>query len=413
MTGTPPLGLYVHVPYCRSLCPYCDFYSLARDPDAGFAEALTVELSARLDEVQGLRPAATVYHGGGTPSLLAPRELGRWLESVARHPGLVGDAEITLEANPGDLDEATARALVSAGINRLSLGVQSLDDRWLRVLGRRHDAATVQQAVLAARRAGISNLGVDVILAVPGQQIDDSARDVEAVIGLGAEHVSAYLLTIEPETPLGQQVAQGTTQPVDEDLAADMLELACARLQAAGYQRYEISNHARSGRASRHNRLYWSGGEILGLGPGAHSYLWPGPGARRRSNPDALEAWLRRWRDGDPAALSGLACVDEVLGPAEGLLERLFLGLRDLERGVDLEALQRVYGILSWPTLHATLEHLREDTLLLCDRTGRWILSARGQALADAVARSVLAIETGDSVLSGVRSCEMVSPGDE
>jgi oxygen-independent coproporphyrinogen-3 oxidase len=409
--GSPPLGLYVHVPYCRTLCPYCDFFSLRRAPDAGFVDALRTELAARIAELERPRPATTLYLGGGTPSLLPPAQIARLIAAVATSPGLAVDAEVTLEANPGDLDDAGALALRAAGVGRLSLGVQSLHDRWLRVLGRRHDAAAARAAVRAARRAGFASLSVDLILAIPGQDLQACADDVDAVVALGAEHVSTYVLSVEDGTPLAAAVARGEVQPIDDDRAADMLELACARLAAAGYRRYEISNHARPGHEARHNRLYWSGDEVLGLGPGAHSHLRRGRGGWRHSNPDDVDAWLRRWRDGQAQALDGLPRVDERLPLPAYARERLFLGLRDLLAGVDVDALLQDCGVARWPGLRATLDALRARELLR-GQGGRWVLSPRGRDLADAVARIILAVDSADCALSVADSCEMFSRDD-
>ena len=269
--GKPTLGLYIHIPFCKAKCAYCDFYSLAHSE-----EKMDAYMAALLRHLEEVAPRAagmqvdTVYFGGGTPSYLGAARLCRILQTVLRRYDVARDAEITLEANPdsaGDWKEL--RRLRRAGFNRLSLGVQSTDDALLRRIGRVHTCEQVQQAVKAARQAKFTNLSLDLIYGLPGQTMEDWQRTLADAVALGPEHLSCYGLKLEEGTPLWQQ-RQALTLP-DDDAQADMYLYTVAALEEAGYQQYEISNFARPGRASRHNLKYWNMEEYAGFGPGAHS----------------------------------------------------------------------------------------------------------------------------------------------
>ena len=269
--GKPALGLYIHIPFCKAKCAYCDFYSLAHSE-----EKMDAYMAALLRHLEEVAPRAagmqvdTVYFGGGTPSYLGAARLCRILQTVLRRYDVARDAEITLEANPdsaGDWKEL--RKLRRAGFNRLSLGVQSTDDALLRRIGRVHTYEQVQQAVMAARKAKFTNLSLDLIYGLPGQTMEDWQRTLADAVALGPEHLSCYGLKLEEGTPLWQQ-RQTLTLP-DDDAQADMYLYTVAALEEAGYQQYEISNFAKSGKESRHNLKYWRMEEYAGFGPGAHS----------------------------------------------------------------------------------------------------------------------------------------------
>jgi len=269
--GKPTLGLYIHIPFCKAKCAYCDFYSLAHSEEK--MDAYMTALLRHLEEVApraaGMR-VDTVYFGGGTPSYLGAARLCRILQTVLRRYGVTRDAEITLEANPdsaGDWKEL--RRLRRAGFNRLSLGVQSTDDALLRRIGRVHTYEQVQQAVRAARQAKFTNLSLDLIYGLPGQTMEDWQRTLADAVALGPEHLSCYGLKLEEGTPLWQQ-RQTLTLP-DDDAQADMYLYTVAALGEMGYEQYEISNFAKPGKASRHNLKYWNMEEYAGFGPGAHS----------------------------------------------------------------------------------------------------------------------------------------------
>ena len=269
--GKPALGLYIHIPFCKAKCAYCDFYSLAHSE-----EKMDAYMAALLRHLEEVAPRAagmqvdTVYFGGGTPSYLGAARLCRILQTVLRRYDVARDAEITLEANPdsaGDWKEL--RKLRRAGFNRLSLGVQSTDDALLRRIGRVHTYEQVQQAVMAARKAKFTNLSLDLIYGLPGQTMEDWQRTLADAVALGPEHLSCYGLKLEEGTPLWQQ-RQTLTLP-DDDAQADMYLYTVAALGEMGYEQYEISNFAKSGKESRHNLKYWRMEEYAGFGPGAYS----------------------------------------------------------------------------------------------------------------------------------------------
>ena len=269
--GKPALGLYIHIPFCKAKCAYCDFYSLAHSE-----EKMDAYMAALLRHLEEVAPRAagmqvdTVYFGGGTPSYLGAARLCRILQTVLRRYDVARDAEITLEANPdsaGDWKEL--RKLRRAGFNRLSLGVQSTDDALLRRIGRVHTYEQVQQAVMAARKAKFTNLSLDLIYGLPGQTMEDWQRTLADAVALGSEHLSCYGLKLEEGTSLWQQ-RQTLTLP-DDDAQADMYLYTVAALGEMGYEQYEISNFAKSGKESRHNLKYWRMEEYAGFGPGAHS----------------------------------------------------------------------------------------------------------------------------------------------
>ena len=267
----PALGLYIHIPFCKAKCAYCDFYSLAHSEEK--MDAYTAALLRHLEEVApraaGMQ-VDTVYFGGGTPSYLGTARLIRILQTVQRRYDVTRDAEITLEANPDSAGDWRAlRRLRRAGFNRLSLGVQSTDDELLRRIGRVHTCEQVQQAVTAAQKAKLTNLSLDLIYGLPGQTMEDWQRTLADAVALGPEHLSCYGLKLEEGTSLWQQ-RQALTLP-DDDAQADMYLYTVAALSEAGYGQYEISNFARAGRESRHNLKYWRMQEYAGFGPGAHS----------------------------------------------------------------------------------------------------------------------------------------------
>ncbi len=313
-----PMGLYVHVPFCLSKCPYCDFYSLAR-PTAEQLDAYATRLCAVLDAWAARLPDAaadTLYFGGGTPALLGGERLARVIDRARALFGLSG-AEITLEANPADDLRETFAAFAAAGGNRLSLGMQSACADELAVLGRRHTPADVERSVADARAAGIDNISLDVMLGISGQTKTSARQSARVAAALGAAHVSAYLLKIEPNTPYGR-----CAPPLpDEDATVDLYLAAMDELDSLGYRQYEISNTAREGRESRHNLKYWKSEPYLGIGPAASSCL----GGRRFAYPRDLAGFM-----------NGVEPVDEPSGsiPVGSPTEYALLRLR-LTAGID------------------------------------------------------------------------------
>ncbi|HEY7676017.1 MAG TPA: radical SAM family heme chaperone HemW [Candidatus Methylomirabilis sp.] len=372
-----PFGLYLHIPFCVARCGYCDFNTYLHDPALArtYVDALCAEIAAwaRRPEVRG-RPAATVFFGGGTPSLLAPGEVARILAAVrAAFPPAPG-AEVTLEANPGTVDHAGLAGLRAAGVNRLSLGVQAFQDRLLRVAGRDHTAEDARRAVAEARAAGFANLSLDLIFALPGQTLDDWEATLAEAAALAPEHLSAYGLTYEEGTPFHRDRRAGRLTPVDEATEAAMFDLAVAHLAAAGYEQYEISNFARPGFRSAHNQTYWRCGDYLGLGAGAHSCLE----GRRTFNRRLPQDYIAAVRREGTAQAGG-----EHLTPRQQLGEAMVLGLR-LREGVDLEALAARFAPWGLAPDAATLERL--DGAGLVERDGsRLRLTDRGIRLANEV----------------------------
>lgn len=332
-----PISLYLHIPFCRRKCRYCNFYSVDAEEGTGLVERFLAALSREMALIAAERAGeqvATVYFGGGTPSLLTPDELDRLLADLGRHWTLGAEAEITLEANPGTLTAEGLKALRQIGVNRLSLGVQSFQDPVLRFLGRIHDRADAFRAVDLARAAGFDNLSLDLISAIPGETVARWEGDLAMAVALAPQHIAAYGLTIENRTPLGRQVAAGQLLPAAPEIEAAILERTMAILGGAGYDHYEVSNYSRPGFACRHNLAYWSHRDYLSFGPSAHSFRREDGWARARRwwNVPDLERYCSRLEENRLPLDS-----EESLGKRELLEERIFLGLR---RGsLDLDAL--------------------------------------------------------------------------
>ena len=334
------IGLYVHWPYCARICPYCDFNVVRdrgrSDEQAGLVEAILADLHAQR-VLTGPRRLASIFFGGGTPSLMAPEAVARIVAAARDLFPPAGDIEITLEANPTDAEAGRFAALADAGINRLSMGVQALDDAALRFLGRDHSAAEALRAVDLARRA-FDRLSIDLIYARPDQTPAAWAAELPTALALGFEHVSPYQLTIEPTTAFGRAVARGAWSPPDEDLAADLYETTQDVLQAAGFDAYEVSNHARgvAARSSR-NLLVWRGGDYLGLGPGAHGRLTL-DGVRTAT------VAHRGIADYATGVAAGTPWAEhQPLSPTDAAEEKILLGLRTVEGAAlaDLATLGR------------------------------------------------------------------------
>ncbi|MDN2566462.1 radical SAM family heme chaperone HemW [Aquibium sp. A9E412] len=328
----PGFGVYLHWPFCAAKCPYCDFNSHVRHAAVDqprFAAAFARELAA-MRQRSGPRTVTSVFLGGGTPSLMAPATVAALLDAVARHWHLPGDAEITLEANPTSVEAERFRGYRAAGVNRVSLGVQALDDRALKTLGRLHDTAEALSAVRLARET-FPRLSFDLIYARPGQTPEAWAAELETAIGHAADHLSLYQLTIEEGTPFHALHAAGRLAVPDGDAAAALYETTQAVTAAHGLPAYEISNHARPGAESRHNLVYWRYGEYVGAGPGAHG-RFVAEGRRVVTVAERMpETWLNL------VEARGHGVVDgERLTRGQEADEFLLMGLRLVE-GIDLE----------------------------------------------------------------------------
>ncbi len=379
-------GVYVHVPWCKHVCPYCDFnvYVARRADWAGLSEALPAELAARAPAFGAHHAIDSVYFGGGTPSLAPLEVLERVLASVRARFG--APAEVTLEVEPRTVDAARLRALRGLGVTRLSLGWQSTHDRLLRVLGRGHSADDSARLLAMAREAGFDNVSLDLIFAVPGESMDDLERDLDAVTALAPEHVSLYALTYHEGTELFRRREAGRIVAVEEELELQMMLRIEERLGAAGYEHYEVSNYARPKKRSLHNQIYWKGGEYLGIGPGAHSFSRQGwERGWRWEAVRSPEAYVMAWRSerlvGRPLEGDDSVAWVEELSARQLLAERLLVGLR-MPEGVDLAAL--ALGEHAAVVEEAARRAEAQGWLV---RTGsRLVPTAQGLANADSVA---------------------------
>ena len=370
--GPPPLGVYVHWPYCARICPYCDF-NVVRDRDrteqkAALTAAIIADLRGHAAGM-GPRRLVSIFFGGGTPSLMDPEDVARVIEAARDAWSCEGALEVSLEANPTDAEAGRFLALARAGVNRLSLGVQSLDDHALKLLGRNHDAGAARRAIEIATTA-FRRLSIDLIYALPGQSLDAWARELETVASFGPEHVSPYQLTIEPGAAFHRAVLRGTLVPVSSDLGADFYETTQSVLESAGFDAYEVSNHARgeAGR-SRHNLIYWRGEDYVGVGPGAHGRLTVAGGRFATASPLAINDYVAL------VGREGAGAHRTRLDDREVAVERLLMGLRTVE-GVALTDLT----VLEIP--QTTLEAL--SALVVAD-DGRLIATPAGRPVLDRV----------------------------
>lgn len=381
------LGIYIHIPFCLRKCPYCDFNSipLSPIPEKAYIGALLKEFD-QLREGFNLpsRRLESIYIGGGTPSLLSPQAVHLILDGLKEGFSQTGYIEITLEVNPGTVDLSRLMGFKRAGVNRLSLGVQSFKDKTLEMLGRIHSSGASLEAFNDARRAGFDNVGIDLIFGVPGQGLGDWEEDIEMVLTIRPEHISTYSLTIEKGTPFYKLAQEGLLTSPSDDEEAEMYESAISRFKGSGYIHYEISNFALPGMESRHNQRYWLYKDYIGLGAGAHSYLGSVPSfGVRWWNEKAPFIYMERIeREGN--AMEGR----EFLTREEAITEGIFLGLRRPE-GLDKGWFLRRFGIGLESTYPETIGRLKDRGLLL--EEGRFIkLSHQGLLLSNEVFLALL-----------------------
>lgn len=326
-------GIYVHVPFCRQPCHYCNFYFVVSQKQAQrYLAALRREATLQADYLP-TRDVDTIYLGGGTPSVLGVSAIGAILAAIRSQFTPARGAELTLEANPDDLSPALLSGLAQLGFNRLSIGIQSFHDRDLTALNRAHSASEGVAAVQRAQAHGFGNLSIDLMFALPGMRLADWAENIERAIALGVPHISCYSLVVEPHTALATQVRRGLVQQASQELRVAHFELLMDRLAAAGYEQYELTNFCKPGYASRHNSSYWQGTPYLGLGPTAHSFN----GVSRQWNVRSLQKYV--------AALEqdSLACEVETLSPTDRINETLMTELRTAQ-GLNLSALGARFG---------------------------------------------------------------------
>ena len=372
------LGLYIHIPFCRSKCQYCDFYSLSGQEDRmdRYQTALLTHLTESAPHAAGY-VVDTVYFGGGTPSYYGDKRLGELLRHIKKLFRVDRHAEITLEANPDSVSLRSLRRLHRAGFNRISLGVQSADDAMLADLGRPHSFAQAKQAAEWARKAKFDNLSLDLIYGLPGQDLSGWQDTVEQVLALNPDHISAYGLKVEEGTPLHRRVEQGELLP-DDDTQAVCYLWTVERLEQAGYGQYEISNFAREGKRSRHNWKYWMTQPYMGFGPGAHSDF----GQRRYSFVRDLEGYIKGVLEGGP-----IVDEDDEIPSKERGGEYLMLRLRTVH-GIEEWEYRRTY-FMNFAPIEALLNEFAAHGL--AERTdGRWRLTPKGFLLSNRVIGTLL-----------------------
>ena len=376
-----PLALYVHWPFCVSKCPYCDFNSHVRESvDQGaWRAALLADLAYEATLAPGRR-FGSIFFGGGTPSLMPPATVAAIIDAAGKVWAATDDIEITLEANPSSVEAARFADLALAGVNRVSLGLQALDDETLRFLGRAHDVNEGLAALDTAQQA-FDRVSFDLIYARPDQTAEAWRAELARAIGFGTEHLSLYQLTIEPGTRFATEVAAGRLAVVDPDLGADLFELTRAATAAAGLPAYEISNHARGGAESSHNLTYWRYGDYAGIGPGAHGRRL-GRASTRHKKP---ENWLSAVaRNGHGAE------TDEPLSPSQRTSEALLMGLR-LREGVDLARVAAIGNCTVDELLSPGAANRLESDGLIERDCGRLRITERGMPVLDAILAAIIA----------------------
>jgi oxygen-independent coproporphyrinogen-3 oxidase len=374
-------GLYIHIPFCEKKCVYCDFCSIEGSSMMGsLLESLSHEISLYAQLGRDDVVFDTVYFGGGTPSLLAPSAVAAILDGLHQNFQIAKTAEITLEVNPGTVDSKKLKEFRQIGVNRLSIGIQSFHDHELKFLGRIHSADEAKACVRSAQEVGYDNVSLDLLYALPGQDLRDCRDNLSTAISLSPQHISAYSLIVEEGTPLARMIARGDVHPTSEEVEAEMYLLTMENLAAHGFEHYEVSNYARHGFHSRHNSLYWNHASYLGFGPSAHSF-WSGEPFVRPT---------RWWNVASIGRYCGMLAQEE--RPIQGeesltqkdlLTEEIFLGLR---RGrIDNHTLKAEYGTSLLERYAQKLERFVAEHLLTIDR-GVVCLTPKGFLLCDGIA---------------------------
>lgn len=370
-------GIYIHIPFCKSRCAYCDFYSttLLAHRQA-YTDAVCRELSYRSHELQG-ETIETIYFGGGTPSILHKEDFERIFRAIEEfdcHPH-----EITLEANPDDLTEEYVEELRTLPFNRISIGIQSFHDQTLRLVGRRHTATQAIEAVKRCQHHGLANISIDLIYGLPGESLCDWEYSLQQAIALGVPHISAYHLTYEEGTRLWKMKEQGKALPIDEEQSVKAFELLRNKLIAAGYEHYEISNFALPGLHSRHNSSYWKGIKYMGIGPGAHSY----DGRCRRWNLSDITEYIATAENSD------VPHETEKLTTEERYDERIITELRTAQ-GINLQTLSIDFGDKYYRyCLHCATPYIKRGQLVLTDRQ-HLRLTPESIFISDAIMRDLM-----------------------
>ncbi|MDA8430441.1 MAG: radical SAM family heme chaperone HemW [Geobacteraceae bacterium] len=377
--------LYIHIPFCQKKCPYCAFFSQEHTAESlsEYAGLLCTEMNLVAQNSASQHKLDSIYFGGGTPSLMNSRQLARLIEQAEQLFGLAAQAEITLEANPGTVDYHKLADFRRAGINRLSVGVQSFDDQMLATLGRIHTAQEAKKSFAAARQANFNNIGIDLINSLPGQTREMWQTDLEQALQLAPEHISVYGLTIEDDTRFAEQYTEGSMLLPDEDLSAEMFEAADDRLGSHGYEHYEIANYARPGFRSHHNSGYWHRDGYLGVGTGAHSYLRDTGYGTRFSNVANFDTYAQTLCKGK---LPRIDISD--LTREDAMAEYMFLGLR-MSDGIVIKSFEKEFGMQLNDVYGQALDVLKFQQLLTTDPAAVR-LTRRGMLLSNQVFRHFL-----------------------
>lgn len=367
-------AVYVHLPFCKQKCKYCDFNSYAGLSSlyGAYVDALISEISARASGLSK-KNVGSVYIGGGTPTLLDPSYIDRILSAVEKHFVLADGAEISIEANPETISASKLASIKNTGVNRISIGFQSLDEGLLGLLGRKHSAEQAVDAFKVARSAGFENISVDLIFGIPGQSLAGWAMTLEQAVALDPEHISCYGLAVEPNTALEREIALGKLQALDEDLQADMFAYTMESLEESGYEHYEISNYARPGRQCRHNLVYWDNSDYIGFGAGAHSKI----GNKRFYNVLKPGNYIKAAATGTPVYETTELSEDDMIS------ETLFLGLRKM-KGVSLGEFNIRFGRRLQDIYSAQVKELTDNGLIK-QKNGLLKLTRKGILLGNEV----------------------------
>jgi oxygen-independent coproporphyrinogen-3 oxidase len=374
-------GLYIHIPFCKQACYYCDFFfSTNQGQRLEIVRAISAEIAIQKDYLER-EILETIYFGGGTPSILSPAELNEILEAVHRNFSVTECPEVTLEANPDDLTKEKLRSLYDAGINRLSVGIQSFDDTVLKSLNRAHDNLMAKCCIEDARKAGFENISIDLIYAIPQRSEEDWEKDIYEAIKFSPQHISSYSLTIEEKTVFGKWAKQGKMQPVDDDFSARQLSMLIDILEAANYEQYEVSNFSKPGFQSRHNSNYWKNEKYLGIGPSAHSYN----GESRQCNISNNAMYLRSIQQ------QKIPFTLEVLTKQDKINEYLMTTLRT-SWGADLKILREKF---LFDPVRENSDYIQSLQLkgLIMVRDDILKLTRKGRFLADKIASDLFVID--------------------
>lgn len=375
-------GIYIHVPFCQTRCLYCDFFSNTRmDKKKGWLNSLCKEISLRKDYLKG-ETIRTLYFGGGTPSQLERSDFEHIFNTLSTHFDLSLCEEITLEGNPEDLTNEYIAMLRSFPFNRISMGIQSFDDNDLKFLNRRHNASRAEEAVESCRRAGFSNISIDLMYGLPDQTIDGWKKNLEKALSLNIPHISSYHLIYEEETALYRLQQQGKISPVNEETSLEMFRILIDTLQAGGFEHYEISNFARNGLYSKHNSSYWKGVPYLGLGPGSHSY----DGTNRHFNPGDLNLYIAQIENDITDFVK-----TEILSLDEQYNEFILISLRTMW-GLPLEDVRLRFGEERYRYCLQMAKPYLDDNLLK-EEAGILKLTQKGIFISDGIMADLLYVE--------------------